>query len=254
MSQARKIEAFRSASRGGAVRGMRSVHGHLATTVAIARRGFDFIYLDQQHGLVTTEGVAAVVACLEPYDVAVLVRVASQSPVAIGQALDAGAHGVIIPDIEDEEQAARAVAATRYPPAGRRSWGSFDMHGDGYAAGVLDGPHPLVFPMIESPTGVENVAEIAALDGVDGLYVGRFDLALTMGVGDDLIGKPGPHSDSIKVIRRACDHNGIPMATSGRQAALMEQGYRMLTLGSELDLILAGLDAVLAEEKASDGR
>ena len=101
-----------------------------------------------------------------------LVRVARNEPFAIGQALDLGAAGVIVPMVEDGEQAARAVAACRYAPEGIRSFG---------ALRAARASEPLCLVMIETRAGVERAEEIAATPGLDGIYVGPSDLALTSG-------------------------------------------------------------------------
>lgn len=251
MSFSATVSKFRDSASTGVVRGVRCVYGRIETIAAIARAGVDYIYLDQQHGLVSTEAIAVAVAAVDRYGVALLIRVPDQSPASIGKALDAGAHGVIVPDVEDAEQGRRAVGATQYPPNGTRSWGTFSLDVDGYSLNPGQAGRPLCFPMIESPRGVTNAPAIASLDGVDGVYVGRFDLALTMGTVLGDFGAPGSHSDATQMIRRACDDAEVLMGTTGKPTELLAQGYRMQTVGSELDLLSVGLTASLGRQHSA---
>ncbi|MDN3311786.1 aldolase/citrate lyase family protein [Microbacterium oryzae] len=99
----------------------------------------------------------------------------------IGQALDAGAHGVIVPQVNNADDAAQAVSAATYPPRGIRSYGPMRSQ-------LRIGPAPaeadassVVLAMIETAEGLDNVEEIAAVPGVSGLYIGPSDLALALG-------------------------------------------------------------------------
>lgn len=151
-------------------------------TERIARLGYDYVAFDAQHGLLGYEGIrngALAVdagACSAPW-----VRVEQNDPFAIGRVLDAGATGVIVPLIDDAEDARRAVSATRYPPKGCRSYGPMRSQ-------LRIGPTPAeaddavaCLAMIETPRGLQNVDEICAVDGIDGVYVGPSDLRLAVG-------------------------------------------------------------------------
>lgn len=232
MSGAEAARSFRARLADERVFGVRCVHGHAPAVLALAHAGIDFVYLDQQHGTVSIEQITSVADALAATPAVVLVRVPEATPTAIGRALDAGADGILAPDVADRAHAARVVDATRYPPAGTRSWGRY---GGPSSPQLAD--RPLVVPMIESPGAVADAAAIAALDGVDAVYVGRNDLALASGASLEDVGRPGPVADAIAAVRAACDAAGIPMGTSGAVPALAAEGFRMLTLGSELDLL-----------------
>ncbi|GAA3768512.1 aldolase/citrate lyase family protein [Plantactinospora mayteni] len=151
-------------------------------TERIARIGYDYVCLDGQHGLLGYSGLLAGLTAIDAGGTSVgLVRVEANDPAPIGRALDAGATGVIVPLVDSAEQAAEAVAATRYPPAGRRSYGPM-------RSALRIGPKPaeadattLVLAMIETPAGLENVEEICRTRGLDGVYVGPSDLCLAVG-------------------------------------------------------------------------
>ena len=139
----------------------------------------DAIVIDMQHGLWDRLSLEAAIG-VTPSSVPVLVRVGENTAAAIGQALDAGAEGVIVPLVESAEAARAAVAAARYPPKGTRSGGGIRplAHFPDYvaAAGAL-----VVAVMIETRLGLRHARAIAAVPGVDMVFIGTGDLALSIG-------------------------------------------------------------------------
>jgi 4-hydroxy-2-oxoheptanedioate aldolase len=148
----------------------------------LAMTGYDYIALDGQHGLMGYSGILHNLMAIDAgHGPAGIVRVEANNAAVIGQALDAGARGVIVPMVDTAEEAAAAVRAARYPGAGSRSYGPM-------RSGLRVGPVPaesdaavLVLVMIETPQGLENVEEICAVEGVDGVYIGPSDLRLAIG-------------------------------------------------------------------------
>ncbi|MGV9709789.1 HpcH/HpaI aldolase family protein [Gordonia sp. NPDC003424] len=176
----------------------------------LARVGYDYLCLDQQHGLMgyreIRDGLMAIDAgsTLGSQRTFGLVRTRSNDHACIGQALDAGAVGVIVPMVDDAHAAADAVRNAKYPPYGRRSFGP--MRAElrlGPDLGTVN-DSTLVVVMIETAAGLANVEEIAAVDGVDALYVGPYDLTLAMGGGDpsDPLAE-GPRAEALSRILRA---------------------------------------------------
>lgn len=153
-------------------------------TEVLGRAGFDLVVVDLQHGFATEAGLAAQLDALERTASYAVVRVAGQLPHQIMRCLDLGADGVLVPLVETAAEATRLVAAARYSPAGNRSWGPLwaqlgrtgtePAQGDRRAAVIL---------MIETAAGLANVEQIAAVDGIDALYLGPNDLALSLGLG-----------------------------------------------------------------------
>ncbi len=135
----------------------------------------DFICIDLQHGADWAQISASTFTALDRYGVPTLVRVPANDPAPIGRSLDLGAAGVIVPLVNTAEEAAAAVAACRYPPAGMRSYG---LQTPRIPAGV-DGA--LCVVQIETREALGNVREIIAVDGVDWLYVGPSDLGMSLG-------------------------------------------------------------------------
>ncbi|WP_427892380.1 HpcH/HpaI aldolase family protein [Kribbella sp. GL6] len=152
------------------------------STERIARLGYDYVCIDAQHGLIEYAGILRGLTAIDAGGDSVgLVRVGANEPFHIGQALDAGAAGVIVPLVNTAGDAARAVAAATYPPSGVRSYGPM-------RSGLRIGPKPAeanaavsVLAMIETPEGLENVEAICAVPGLTGVYVGPSDLCLAVG-------------------------------------------------------------------------
>ncbi len=207
--------------------------GGSAVAEAAARTRPDALVLDLQHGLYDRPGLEAAVGAVSAA-VPVLVRVAENGAAAIGQALDAGAEGVIVPMVETPAEAAAAVASARFPPVGRRSAGGVRPLADlaGYLRGA--GAAPAVIVMVETARGVENAGAIAAVPGVDMVFVGTGDLAISMGVP-----VAGPaHEAACAAVLAACRAagRGCGIFTADLAAALARraQGFRLVVTASDL--------------------
>lgn len=156
----------------------------------VGEAGFDYVMIDWEHGSFGVESVVGMLRAAETVGVTPVVRVPDHSEQAIKRVLDAGALGIVVPQVHTAEQARQIVAHSRY----------FDgsNHGDRGACPSVRGAGHLTFDWegftrwsndeillaisIESERGVGNFAEIAALDGIDALFVGTFDLAHSMGL------------------------------------------------------------------------
>ena len=148
----------------------------------LARLGFDWVCLDAQHGGYARSEIIDAARSFPAGTADLVVRVSSCDFAAIGAALDAGAGAVIVPQIESAAEARRAVAATFYPPVGERSWGQLGRIWGGAALTAEEANSSTTCAvMIESAAALESVDEIAAVDGVDQLFVGPYDLSLTLG-------------------------------------------------------------------------
>jgi 2-keto-3-deoxy-L-rhamnonate aldolase RhmA len=162
---------------------------------------------------------------------------------------DAGADAVVIAMIESADQAAAAVAATRYPPAGIRSFGPLRA-GLGHDTAALES-RVSVFAMIETAAALSGLSQICAVDGLTGLYVGPADLAISMGV--DVVGatKHPAVLDAIGRINRAAADAGLIAgihAGDGKTGRTMAQlGFRMITLASEARALRRGAAEHLRE-------
>lgn len=154
-----------------------------AAVEILARRGFDPVCIDSEHTALGPELIEHMIRAADSFGVAALVRVPGIGP-AIGRALDSGALGVVVPRIETAEEARVCVELVRYPPVGHRGAGpgrstafGKDM---GTAIGTSNSSVALIV-QVETERGLQNAYEIAAVDGVDMVFVGPGDLAVSMG-------------------------------------------------------------------------
>ncbi|HEX3504005.1 MAG TPA: aldolase/citrate lyase family protein [Xanthobacteraceae bacterium] len=210
--------------------------------------GADAIVIDVQHGLWDRASLEIAVGAVPP-NTAVLVRVAENTALAIGQALDTGAEGVIVPLVEDSAEAAQAVAAARFPPLGRRSGGGVRP----LAGGFLDycaiaNERTVLGVMIETARGVENAGAIARTPGVDFVLIGTGDLALSLGDGKR-------RDEACRTVLQACRDAGVPCAiftaTVDDAIARTAEGYAMVIAASDIAVVSAGFgDAMRRFRKA----
>jgi 4-hydroxy-2-oxoheptanedioate aldolase len=197
------------------------------TAEAAALAGPDYVVVDQQHGAVEPTTLMAMLQAIAGAGSAPLVRVARNEPFAIGQALDLGAVGVIVPMVESGAEAAAAVAACRYAPEGIRSFGAL-------RAGA--GERPLCLVMIETRAGLERAQEIAATPGLDGIYTGPSDLALSLGLQPTIRLEHPPVLEALEVIHAACADAGIVAGVhclAAEDVPAQSERFAMVTAGGD---------------------
>ncbi|MFE1665095.1 HpcH/HpaI aldolase/citrate lyase family protein [Microbacterium sp. P02] len=151
--------------------------------------GFDYVLIDCEHGPADVIALRQHIAVAAIHDVPVIVRVGEDDAGMILRVLDQGAQGILVPHIDSAADAAAAVAAAHYPPAGRRGFATYSRagrFGETDAATHRDWflANTLVLGMIESPVGVAAATDIVATSGLDGIMIGPADLAATSGPGD----------------------------------------------------------------------
>lgn len=214
-----------------------------------ARAGYDYVGFDVQHGYLDDADVALLLRRLEQVPIATAVRLPSADPAPIGRVLDAGADAVIVAMVESPETAATAVAATRYPPAGVRSFGP--LRAD---IGIDPAAHEdraSVFAMIETARGLAALDEICAVPGLSGVYVGPADLAISLGENPITALNTPTVLDAVSRIHSVASGAGLVPgihANAGRPGkAMAELGFRMITLASESQALRRGAAAHLEE-------
>ena len=208
----------------------------------LSETGADYVCVDQQHGAIDYDAMVPMLQAIRAGGAAPITRVLSNDPFLIMKALDAGAWAVIVPLVGSAGDAARAVSACRYPPRGVRSFGPVR------AATVIGSRDPedlggevLCFVMVETGEALERVDEIAATPGVDGIYIGPSDLALSLGLPPTLEVTEGEHVEAVRRIREACHEHGIaagihsPSGDWARRHA--EAGFDMVTVASDAPLL-----------------
>jgi 2-keto-3-deoxy-L-rhamnonate aldolase RhmA len=220
-----------------------------------AAAGTDFVLFDQEHSGWSTDVVRMLLATSRAADFVPLVRVPALQYHLISQVLDLGAMGVMVPMVESVEQAELIARSAKYPPMGRRG-AAFGVAHDDYVPGnVLEkiaeaNEETLLIAQIETVAGLENVERIAAVPGIDIVWLGHFDLTNSMGI-------PAQFTDarylaSVERIARAAKRSGKAagfMASSADEAVTMlEKGYRCLAYSGDIwiysQALRAGLDGV----------
>lgn len=212
-----------------------------------AGSGLDWVLIDGEHAPLSLADIQGQLQAIAAYSATPVVRVPANDQVVIKQYLDLGAQNLLVPMVHTAEDAAEAVRALRYPPAGVRGVGSALARGsrwnrvENYLTRANDELVSLIV-QIESAQAVENAQAIAETDGVDAIFIGPSDLAASMGV----IGQQG-HPDVVAYVRRAIEAGraaGKPVGINAFDPKLAH-GY----LDAGIDFILVGADvAILARQ------
>src|SRR3954467_11575765 len=158
-----------------------------ATAMLAAATGHDWLFIDMEHGAISPHEATQICLAALPTGITPIVRICADALDEGTRCLDNGALGVIVPHVDTVERAKQLARVFRYPPLGTRSWGGppaafgFQPPGNAEAQAALN-QAVLVIAMIESPEGVRNAREIAAVEGIDGLLIGTSDLTAELGI------------------------------------------------------------------------
>ena len=209
----------------------------------IARAGFDWLVVDLEHGAATEATLLAHLTAIEAAGAAALVRPQSGERLRIGRALDLGAGGIVVPRLDTAEQVREAVTFLRYPPAGARGvalmtrGGRLGSVGHADVAGLNDDIVGIV--QIESRGALEAADEIAAIDGVDVLFVGPADLSHSLGVPGQF--SAAVYQDALRRVVDACRRHGkaagILLYAEPTYRPHLELGFRFVGLGADASFV-----------------
>ena len=209
--------------------------GHAAETMA--QIGFDYVCVDMQHGVIDYQAAVGMLRAIGTGDSMPFVRVPWNEPGIIGKVLDAGAYGVIVPMVNSRAEAEAAVAACRYAPEGRRSYGPNRVT---YYAGANYYDHAnesiACIPMIETTTAIESLDDILSVPGVDAIYVGPADLSITLGLPPS-VDNSGTFVEALDRIVAGCKAHGVVPgihANAQLAATRVASGFRMITIASDV--------------------
>ncbi len=223
-----------------------------------AHAGFDWALIDMEHSPNDYLSVLAQLQVFAGSDTTALVRVEWNDAVAVKRLLDLGAQGLLFPMIQSVAEAEKAVAATRYPPAGIRGVSGttratrFGRVSD-YLARVE--AETTVLLQIETAAALDRAEDIAAVDGVNGIFFGPADIAAD-------IGKLGRPMDAevwarIRPVAQKLIARGMPVGTlvtdPGFAAQLMDEGFTFVACGLDTGLLARASDALLADVKGRLG-
>lgn len=217
----------------------------------LGHAGFDWVLIDQQHAAVGPSEMLELVRAVASSGAAPIVRIAANSPEYFAYALDAGAHGVMVPMVEDREAAEAAVCAFSYPPNGTRSMGGYRAHlAFGMSRGeYLDRPPARLIVQIEHRRAIDNLEEIASVSGIDVLFVGPQDLSASYGLLPSLeIGHPRMR-EAIDALVRARRAHGVGLGSlcSGIDSAreYIDAGFTMLAVGTDAAMLATAAKAAI---------
>lgn len=232
----------------------------------LARAGADFVIIDMEHGPMSFETAAGMIRAAEAAGAAPLVRVPGNSEEAILHALDAGAHGVIIPHVGSREEAEAAIARAKYHPLGSRGFSPFTPAGGYSLAGVADhaavqNARTLVGLILEGREGIEALDEILAIPGlgekVDLIYIGAYDLS-------QALGHPGQvdHPDVRRRMQECMERIGKAGIAGGGYVAkdgkdvewMVASGMQFVTLLPDCTLLFHALPDRYGDLRRATGR
>ena len=213
----------------------------------------DFLWIDQEHTPVGPESLRTHMLAIRGRSKPALVRVSGPGPEQIKPVLDAGAHGIIVPQLESAEQVRQAVAQCRYPPEGCRGFGpliptDYGRRGDGYVERANAGIFAAV--MIETAGAVEEIDEIVGIPGLDSLVLGPYDLSASLGMLGD-VEHPIVAGAMEKVIatgREAGVYVGSGMPVDAKFAARqVQRGVQWLQMGGDLELLMRSVNQMMMD-------
>lgn len=230
--------------------GLVVVHSNGASIARLAAScGFDWLFVDLEHGAAGLDTASQICVAALDAGVTPFVRVPENAPAWIGRALDGGAIGVVVPHIDTPEDARRAVASARYPPAGERSLSGL-LPQFGYRA-LPAADHmrqgdalTVVVGIIETAEAVERIDAIAAVPGLDALQVGTSDLSVSLGVAGEL--DHPKVQDAVRRTIEACRRHGkLPVLGGAYREDWLRlyagMGMRMMLVGNDLALLAGAM-------------
>jgi len=213
--------------------------------------GFDYVGIDTQHGLLGQEHVVEMVQALSLSGTPTLVRVPSVDADAIMKSLDAGAVGVVVPMVDSARQAVDAVAACRYWPDGQRSYGPLRTAWGPEGYDRLKANRDVIcVVMVETVVAVQQLDSILEVPGVDAVYVGPSDLAISAGLQPTLQVDDPRHEKLIMQVLEGCQKRGvvagIHCADAETAVRWRARGFQMLTLCNDAEMLRGAALGMLA--------
>ncbi len=215
--------------------------------------GADFIFYDMEHSGIGIEVIKTQLAACRGLGLVPLVRVPALQAHYITRCLDMGAMGIMVPMVESADQVRAIVDATRYPPRGHRG-AAFGVAHDDYEAGsvaekmAVANERTMVIPLVETAEGVRNVDEIAAVDGVDVVWLGHFDLTNSMGIPEQF-----DHPDYLaavdRIVAAAKRHGKAAGMMAGNETwgrDYLDKGFTAIAYGLDLTIFQAALKTGIA--------
>jgi 2-dehydro-3-deoxyglucarate aldolase len=217
----------------------------------LANAGFDWLVFDTEHAPLSLETIEWMMQATAASRIVPFVRVARNDMVMIKRALDIGAYGVVVPLVNNKEDAERAVSYARYPPRGVRGVGPRRCSAYGIRANeYFEWAEKEIMTIIQIETGeaVENIENMLTVDGVDAVFLGPTDLSTSLGVRGKL--DHPKFTEALERVVKAASACGVPagiMAYTAEQAhEARQRGFKIISLASDFRLLIQGAKAMLA--------
>ena len=220
---------------------MSMAHPSIAEILAMA--GYDWVVVETEHTAIDVSEVLRLIIAIEQRGAVPLVRLAWNDPIQAKAVLDSGAAGVLVPMVNNKADAELAVKMTKYPPLGIRGVGlaraqGYGEHFDEYVKHAND--DTLLMVMIEHKDAVANIDEILSVPGIDGTFIGPYDLSMSLGIPGQL-----KHPDSVAArqhVLQATLARGLvagihlvqPNTAAADCAQAIADGYRFIALGTDI--------------------
>jgi 2-keto-3-deoxy-L-rhamnonate aldolase RhmA len=219
----------------------------------MAGAGFEFLWIEMEHSPLTLETVRSMILATRGLKAMPFTRVPVNEPWLAKRVLDSGSLGVIFPFTSTRELAEQAVKSCKYPPLGIRGYGPglaaprWGMSGGDYAKFAND--NVMVIVIIEQKLAIDNIEEIAAVPGIDVLFIGANDLSYSLGVGGNITA-PIVEEAMAKVLAAGKKHNipvGFPSGNPTEINKRIAQGFRFFQASSDLAMMTAGARDILSK-------
>ena len=224
--------------------------GSPAITEMISMMNFDWLLFDLEHGFMQVHDILPNLMAVCDKNTKVIVRISEFSSGLIARILDWGASGIMMPHVSSPEEAACIVEAMRYPPFGKRGFSGSSRsfsYGKNAPKDILQWEPPLFLAQIENYEGVKNAESIAAVEGVDMLFVGPRDLQLDLSVRKNL-NERIPFSDALALTAEAAISSGkqvgILVSPEDDTSDLRKIGFSAFAIGSELSVLRSGYQKI----------
>ena len=229
------------------------------TAILLKAAGLEFFFTDTEHSTADYHEIQGLCRAARGAGIIPMVRVTDSSPALITRALDVGAMGIVVPRVHTAEQARAATSVMKYPPEGNRGFGmrgiitdfTWTNAGDEMASANRE---TLAVLQIESREGLENVEKIAATPGLDVLFVGPYDLTISMGIAEEFRGQE--FWSAVERVVAACRSNGI---AAGLQTGdkwifreAQKRGVRFLLYSNDVTVLFEGYRDAIAELRQAE--
>ena len=229
--------------------------GSAAAVEIAAGGGFDWLLIDLEHGSGSLADLRCMLLACRQSPVAPIVRIRSVDPDTVKFVMDSGAAGIMFPFVSSAAQARQAVDCMKYPPQGTRGVAGIIRatdYGRQWKEYFAEANHKsLVVVQIETEAAVDAAAEIAAVDGVDVLFVGPLDLSVSLGCPGDF--SPPHFVAALKRVIDACKQHGKACGILSRPEFVAQHkqlGFQFLALGSDSGSIVSGLNETLKQMRS----